>query len=156
MARKKKPGTIVLIDLGEGYQVYARELQHPFEAVYDTRTIDPMEPEQIINRPSLFIVAVFDKAFRRWQKVGYALLRPNELTVPDRFIQDVINPEDCRIIDVSGEERPATIEECVGLEAAAIWDSDEVEDRVRDHYADRKNVWLESLKVKRLDDEPYD
>jgi len=156
MARKKKPGTIVLIDLGDGYHAYARELHHPFVAIYDTRTIEPMEPDQIISQPFLFILAVFDKAFIRWQKVGYVPLIPNELAVPDRFIQDVVNPGDCRIVDVDGWEHPATIEECIGLEAAAIWDSDEVEDRIRDHYAGRKNVWLESLKVKLLDKDTKD
>lgn len=56
------------LDLGEGYHTYARELQHPFVAIYDARTIEPMEPGQIVARPPLFIVGVFDQAFNRWKE----------------------------------------------------------------------------------------
>ena len=149
MARRKKPGTIVRIELDDGHHTYARELEHPFVAVYDARTSEPLQPEQIIEHPALFIVGVFDKAFNRWKKIGYVPLRPNELAVPDRFIQDVANPANCRLVDINGNARPATIEECEGRESATIWDSDEVADRIRDHYAGRPNRLAELLKVKR-------
>jgi hypothetical protein len=150
MASRKRPGTIVRIDLDDGYHTYGRELQHPFLAILDARTKEEMTPEQIVAHRPLFIVGVFDQALKRWKPIGYVPLLPNELPVPDRFIQDIINPNDCRIVNAYGDERPATIAECEGLESATIWDSDEVEDRLRDYYAGRTNVWVESLRVKRL------
>jgi hypothetical protein len=150
MASRKRPGTIVRINLDDGYHIYGRELQHPFLAVYDARAKKEMTPDQIVVQHTLFIVGVFDQALKRWKPVGYVPLLPDELPVPDRFIQDVINPNDCRIVNAHGHERPATIAECEGLESATIWDSDEVEDRIRDYYAGRTNGWVESLKVKPL------
>ena len=43
-------------------------------------------------------------------------------------------------------ERLAIAEECVGLERAAVWEPEHVEDRLRDHFAGRSNRWVESLK----------
>jgi Immunity protein 26 len=148
MARKKKPGTVVCIDLGNGFHTYARELQHPFVAVYDARTDETMQLDRIITQPTLFIVGVFDRAFKRWKEIGYIPLNSNELLLPDRFIQDVINPENCRIIDANGNERSATPQECERLESASIWDSDEIIDRINDYYDGRTSFWVESLKVK--------
>jgi len=36
----------------------------------------------------------------------------------------------------------------MGLERAAVWGPSHVEDRLRDHYAGRKNKWVESLRIK--------
>jgi len=44
-------------------------------------------------------------------------------------------------------ERPASREECAGLEAAAVWEPEHVEDRLRDHFAGRPNKWVESLRI---------
>lgn len=147
--KKNKPGTIFCIDLQDGFQVYARELQHPFLAIYDSRTNKDMELLHIVSLPPLFIVGVFDRVFKHWKKVGYVPLRPEELPIPDRFIQDVVDPMDCRLVDANGRERPATLDECEGRESASIWDSDQVEDRIRDHYMNRPNPWVELLKLKR-------
>ena len=70
------------------------------------------------------------------------------LLVPQpHFIQDALNPRSFSI-DERGAFRPATKEECIGLECAAVWDPTHAEDRIRDHYLGRKNKWLESLKIK--------
>jgi hypothetical protein len=46
-----------------------------------------------------------------------------------------------------GEER-ADFERCVGLERAAVWDPEHVEDRLRDHRAGVPNKWVESLALR--------
>ncbi len=45
-------------------------------------------------------------------------------------------------------ERPATTGECIGLEAAAVWEAEHVEDRLRDHFAGQLNKWVEQLRAK--------
>ena len=72
----------------------------------------------------------------------------NELrTPPPRFIQDALRPDQFRIYE-NGKIRSATKEECLGLEREAVWDPEHVEERIRDHYAGRKNRWVESLRIK--------
>jgi hypothetical protein len=39
-------------------------------------------------------------------------------------------------------------EDCVGLERAAVWEPEHIEDRLRDHFNGIKNIWEESLKIK--------
>jgi len=48
----------------------------------------------------------------------------------------------------TGEETPATLKECEGLEAAAVWDAEHIVDRLNDHFAGRANKWVESLRPK--------
>lgn len=147
--RKVEPGTIIQIDLTETEHTYARALKHPFIAVYDARTTEQMAPREIVSRPVLFVVSVYDRALNRWKSIGKAPLDPDELPIPDQFIQDILNPADCRIIDADGVTRNATSQECIGLEAAAVWDAEQLVGRIRDHYTGLKNVFLESLSLKK-------
>ncbi len=153
MRRQKiEPGAIVKIRIDDKTHTYARALSHPFVAIYDCRTEEDIdEIAEIISRPILFIVAVFDRAIRsgRWRIVGKVSSKEDAIQVPDRFMQNVLNPNDCQIIDARGSLRNATPEECEGLEREAIWEADHVQERIRDHYSGRKNIHLEYMKVKR-------
>jgi hypothetical protein len=121
-------------------------------AVYDLPTIDddePPGPADVLGRPVLFIVAVYDRAIGLdWPVVGRVPAGSTVPTVPERFTQDLFNLQRCKIIDVDGNMRPATPEECVGLERAAVWEVEHVAERIRDHYAGRTNVALDHMKVK--------
>ena len=153
MTRRKSPGTIVRIDLGDGTHTYGRELVHPYLAVYDVHTTDALGAADVISCSPLFFVAVFDAAMNRWEKVGHVPLQARELPIPEQFNQDPVDPTECRIVDSEGNERWVTIDECEGLEAATTWDSDEVEQRVRDHYAGTPNKKMQRLKLRRLERE---
>jgi hypothetical protein len=147
-ARRPRPGDVVRLDLGDGSHTYGRVLVRPFLAVYDARTAQPMAPADIVARPVLFIVGAFDREVARWERVGHVPLRQGELEVPDRFIQDIPTGA-CRLIDLAGNERPATVEECEGRESATIWFAEHLVERIQDHYAGRPNVWVEQQRVKR-------
>ncbi len=148
MARKKWPalGSIVKIPFDDT-QTYARVLESPYVAVFDASGLDDTAIPEILARPVLFFVGVYEDILKQgeWPVIGRAPLGDDELLVPDQFIQDPDMPEDIQIITVEGDTRDATIEECVGLEAAAIWDREHVEDRLSDHYAERPNAFLDSL-----------
>lgn len=46
-----------------------------------------------------------------------------------------------------GKETPATKTEAKGLERAAVWDPEHIQDRLRDHYMGRLNKWVKLLRI---------
>jgi hypothetical protein len=49
---------------------------------------------------------------------------------------------------VGGQATPATLEQCQGVERAAVWEAQHVVDRLVDHFAGRPNRWVESLRAR--------
>jgi hypothetical protein len=147
--QKRTVGDVVVIDLGDGFHTYARVLEEASFAFYDGRANEELTVDRIVTLPILFQVAVMDHAIkrRRWVVIGNAPLDDLLLNPPPRFIQDPIRKDRFRIY-AKGQIRPATKEECIGLECAAVWEPTHVEDRLRDHYSGRQNKWVESLKIK--------
>jgi len=146
-APKRVVGDIVKIPLGDGWHSYARVLPEASYAFYDSRVNGDDPVEEIIARPILFFAAVMGYAIKksRWPIVGH-VPSEDQLKAPPRFIQDALNKDRFEVYE-DGKIRPSTRAECAGLECAAVWDPEHVEDRLRDHYAGRKNKWVESLKV---------
>lgn len=63
-------------------------------------------------------------------------------------MQDIIDPSQFSIYNPNnGEIIRATKEECSGLERSAVWEPEHVEDRLIDHFENRPNKWVESLKI---------
>lgn len=143
-------GDVVRINLGDGFHSYARVLPEALFAFYDSRSKQDVPIDKIITSPVLFQVPVMDHAVKRgrWIVVGNAPLDQVLLNPPPRFIQDPLRKDHFSIYEKGGKIRPATREECVGLERAAVWEPMHIEDRLRDHYAGRKNKWVESLRMK--------
>ncbi|MEL6525958.1 MAG: hypothetical protein AAFQ07_09635, partial [Chloroflexota bacterium] len=66
-------------------------------------------------------------------------LTPEQSRHKPYFIQDSITLS-LRIKDNDGNERPITIDEASNLERASVWYTFNVEQRIRDHFADKTNV----------------
>jgi hypothetical protein len=147
--QKRVVGDIVRIDLGDEFHTYGRVLDEAMFAFYDCRVKDELPIDQIISCPILFYIPVMAYAVTRgyWKVVGHAPLDDVLKNPPPRFMQDALRPEVFSIYE-KGKIRPATKEECSGLEREAGWSPEHVEDRLRDHYGGRKNKWVESLKMK--------
>ena len=147
--QKRVVGDIVRIDLGDGFHAYARVLDGALFAFYDCRVKEELPIDRIVRCPILFQISVMNYAIKqgRWKVIGHVTLEDSLKNPPPRFIQDPLRPESFSIYE-KGKIRPATKEEAIGLECAAVWDPEHVEDRLRDHYAGRKNKWVESLKMK--------
>jgi hypothetical protein len=149
MSKKAVVGDVIKIPLGDGTHSYGLILSGASYAFYDSRTSDDLAIEQITKLPLLFVIAVMSSATKegRWSKVGR--VKDNDsLTIPPKFIQDPLRKESFSLYENSGEIRKATKEECLGLERAAVWDPEHVEDRLRDHYAGRVNKWVELLRIR--------
>jgi hypothetical protein len=154
MATKRQQrtiGAIVQVSLGDGTHSYAITLPDADYAFFDCKCSTDLEVKEIISRPVLFRVAVYKSAVTkgRWQKVGKVPALPPELAQPmPKFIQDALCPDRFTIY-LAGKTKPATLEECEGLERCAVWEAEHVEDRLRDHYAGVPNKWVRSLQINR-------
>jgi hypothetical protein len=153
--RRWMPGTIVRKRLDDGFTYYAQLLNFPWVAFYDLRMEEADEDLEDLARmtahPILFTVSAHKDllADGEWEPIGRLPLDGSLRPPHQQFIQDPNDPSDCQIIDDQGNLRAATPEECEGLEAAAVWEPEHIADRLMDHYAERPNLWLEDLKLRR-------
>jgi hypothetical protein len=152
---RRQPGQVVLIELGQGNCSYARVLNDPLVAFYDLlcRTTGEISVDEVISSPVAFTLMVMNHAITRgrWPVVGRVDISP-EFQVPPPFCkQDAVTGKLSIYQEVPelapNYERPARVGECLGLETAAIWEPEHVEDRLRDHFAGEPNKWVEQLKV---------
>jgi hypothetical protein len=148
---KKTPrtvGDILKIDLKNGKYGFARVLPSILCAFYDIQTEVAPNIDYIISRPVLFKIWVMDYSKNAdWQVIGNRALEPNLKIIPLFCKQDIISKK-LSIHRDDGNDIPATLAECEGLEIAAVWSACHIEDRLRDHFAGQKNKWVESIKIK--------
>lgn len=154
-AQRREPGQIVRIDLGNETHSYGHVLREPLIAFYDRAYQDEeLPPEIIASLPLAFTLMVMNHAITkgRWPIIGRVQPSFGINLTPAFFKQDLITGEFSiyqEIPDLAPfYERPAEIEECLGLEAAAVWEPEHVEDRLRDHFAGLPNLWAQSLRPK--------
>jgi len=149
MRQKRNAGDILSIDLGEGTFAFARVLDEPLMAFYDLNVGVPvLAVDQVIARPVLWRLWVMNYAVTRgrWRIIGNASLEEWLREEPTFFKQDSITSRLSHYREQ--QEVPATLEQCLRLERAAVWDPEHVEDRLRDQFSGRLNKWVESLRVK--------
>jgi len=147
--QQRTVGAIVKVPLEDGYHTYARILADTF-AFYDARTkTDIADLKEIISKPILFITAVYDYAINQglWLKIGKLPLEEKLNLQPEFFIQDAIHHDRFSILESDGiTTRPATWDECKGLERASVWQPELIEERLNDYYAERSNFWVSEMK----------
>ncbi len=144
-------GSIVKIDLHDGTFILAQILNDGL-AFFDYRSnVLPDNLNYLIDTPVLFILSVYNDVITqgRWLKVGKLPIRQDLQNQPLKFIQDTLEPEKFELYDPNnGDIIAATKNQCVGLEAAAVWEAEHVESRIIDHYNKVPNIWVEQLKIK--------
>lgn len=146
--QKRTVGAIVAVPLGDGTHTYAQILSEADCAFFDARTSAKLDAEDVASLPVLFRIPVMGSAVTsgRWRKVGRAPLRPELAEPAPTFIQDAGEPTRLMIY-LGGTVRPASREECEGLERCAVWSAEHVEDRLRAHYKGVPDMWSESLRL---------
>jgi hypothetical protein len=154
MPIKRRAGQFVRINLYNGYFAYGYEINHGSVAVLDIMTSDSLSPADIISQPRLFTVGVLNTGFVKWKKIGYVDLETSQRKRPDKFIQDS-GDLSLRIMDDDANMRSATFEEVQGLERVTGWDNYHVEQRVRDHFANKTNIIVEIQRPKPPDAPHY-
>jgi hypothetical protein len=149
MPKQKIPwcvGDVVKVDLGDGTMGFGRVLSDPLMAFYDLRTNNVPTLDAIVSSTVLFRVWVMHYAIKSgfWKVIGNLPLSKEPEDTPKFFKRDPINGK--YSIYYREQDIPATQEETEGLECAAVWEPEHVEDRLRDHFAGKPNVWVELLR----------
>ncbi len=142
-------GAVVLISLGDDRFGYGQMLESPEYAFFDLQSDNSVPPEEVIQKPIAFRLWVMRYAHSdgRWKKVGTAPVADSLKHKVHRFNQDPLNQKIRLTLD--GFDGPiVSAEECEGVECAAVWDPEHVEDRLRDHFSGVPNKWAESLRPK--------
>lgn len=138
-------GAVLSIPLDELAFAYAWTLPEADFAFFDLRSDSTLSVADVVTHPIAFRVAVHKSAWTsgRWTRIGKVQPPPEIMSPIPKFIKDHING--ALSIYLEGNIRPASYEECVGLERCAVWEPGHVEDRLRDHFAGRPNKWVRSL-----------
>jgi hypothetical protein len=151
---RRRPGQFVEIDIGGGQRAFGRVLREPLFAFYGYNSPRGVGPDlaMLAGQPVAFRLMVMNHAVTRgrWPLLGAMPLTPELMASPDFFKQDAISGRLTIYNDDLAPtfERPATRAECEGLERAAVWEPEHVEDRLRDHFAARPNKWVDSLRLR--------
>jgi Immunity protein 26 len=147
--QKQQIGAFVRIALADGSFGYGRLLERPYAAFYNYRTTSPdADLDRIASQPVLFKTAVRHLALDAWEFIGWRALEEH-LTQPlVQFRQDVGDFRRCTIFDTAGNKRAAEPQECVGLERAAVWEQEHIEERLLDAFQGRLNEDWERMKVR--------
>jgi hypothetical protein len=155
MRQQITPGSIFKIELPCKKIAYGRILEKANYAFYNYFT-DNVEKDvsRIANSDVLFIVAVVKGAITsgRWEKIAKDDIPTALQVLPMKFIQNIKNPEIIELYDTNtGKISRSSYEECLGLDAASVWEAEHVEERLCDYLAGRPNESAESLKLQKPD-----
>lgn len=151
---RRRAGDLLKISLGDGRHSYAQLSGDPLVVFFDGAFTDDLPPSRLAELPVLFRIWVHHDAIKtgRWVVIGNQPLTAENAAEPYSYKQDAITGAlslyHSTFAD-TGWERPASATECEGLECAAVWDAEHVEDRLRDYYADQPNRWVESLRIEK-------
>lgn len=140
-------GAIVKVPLENGFHTYARILES-LMAFYDARTQKELAINEIIEKPVLFSVIVENYAITEgyWLKVGKKLPLEDHLLVHKPFYtEDLFTGQNFIVKGI--EQIKATKAEISGLESFTWWSHKGIEERLNDHFADRKNERTEAIKL---------
>ncbi len=149
---RRRVGDILKISLGGGVHSYAQVAEEPLIVFFDGAWSEELPIDDVIGLPKLFRIWVHNDAVKKgiWAVIGSQPLAPEHAAEPYFYKQDRITGRlflhHSSFAD-TGWEHPASATDCEGLERAAVWDAEHVEDRLRDHYAGQPNSWFESLRI---------
>jgi len=141
-------GDIVAVPLGDGRTAFALVLKSPLFAFFDLCETGVPSMQEIAAAPIAFKILVVEYAVAKgiWPVIGHVEIE-NIDESPQFFKRDPITK--LLFTTYTGEEEEsATLDECIGLECAAVWAPHHVVDRLNDHFAGRPNKWVQSLKAR--------
>ena len=127
---RPKPGDVFQIPLPDGRFAYGRVFRDASVGIYKQVSAAPQSPPD--REEFAFIVGLYKDVLTsgRWPIIGRRPF-PDEDAAwpPPKSIKDPISGR--YSLYHKGEIRPASPEECAGLERAAVWDAHHVIDRIQ-------------------------
>ena len=130
-----RPGAVIAARLRDGRVYSARLLEYPWVAFYDGHDEQlPKDLQDVVDRPVLRTLAVNDNLLREgWTMIGVVPLDGSLHPPARRFVQALDDPDKLRVIEADDTIRPATFDEVRGLERAAVWAPEHIEDMLVAH-----------------------
>ena len=133
-----------------GAWAYAKVIHFPLMAFYSARPKRIAEVSELQGECFAFRIWVAKYAVGKkgWPLIGSLPVSTGESAEQWFFKKDSISGRISKYRGSDSKEIPSTVADCAGLECAAVWDPVHVESRLRDEFAGRPNVWVESMKAK--------
>jgi hypothetical protein len=149
-----RAGAVVKVELSDGRLAFGRLLPgvasviNIFDLIETQNSIPSIN--EIISKPILFYCGLYRNIITKgiFEIIGIKEFNEEEKkTLPAFYKQNLVNINYCLIYLVSGEERKANPQECIGLECSSVWDEQGIVQRIKDHYSGKKNFHVELDKV---------
>jgi hypothetical protein len=152
MAKQRRiKGAILEIELGDGLFAFGQDVDSDI-LFFDYFSKIPLSDVTVLcDKKALFFLGVYNDVITsgRWKRIGKLPIKQEYQASPFKFIQDSLNLEHFELYNPNtGEITKATKEQCEGLECAAVWEAEHVEDRLRDYFYGRPNKWVKQLAIK--------
>ncbi|MEQ1591027.1 MAG: immunity 26/phosphotriesterase HocA family protein [Thiobacillaceae bacterium] len=148
-AQRIVAGALVRLKLKDDLFCYGQVINKAEIAFFDFFEREPSQPlpEDILLKPILFVLAVMNSAIKsgRWKVIDKRPIAEKLLEPREYFIQDKITKQFSIYRNTDGSIRPANRVDVDGLECAAVWEAEHVEDRLRDHFAGCPNALVARL-----------
>ncbi|WP_084451029.1 Imm26 family immunity protein [Gemmobacter nectariphilus] len=155
--KKAKPGDFLSIPLPNGRYGFGKFLGSEVSFLDLVSDIEFLSVADLSGVGELFRAWVDKSALSsrsKWIVIGREELKDSEKIPNKYFMKDSISG-DLRIYSedthdaMSWSEIPATYEECLGLEAAAVWSAEQIESRLMDYFEGRENKYVQSLALRK-------
>lgn len=144
-----KLGTYFVINLGD-YYVFGRIIEGYIFVFFDFQSSkEDIDLDMLLEQNILFSIHVGWAAItsKRWKVLAIKPLEEKFRAVVPFFVQEIGNDDLCWI-DYDGERIQVSRIECIGLERLATWNAIHVEQRIRDHYDGKPNLYLLGLRLR--------
>ncbi|MFS1861275.1 hypothetical protein BCU90_19860 [Vibrio lentus] len=138
-------GKVVEIKLENGLYCYALVIGEPVVAFSELFFEEPQSDFDTMFDDSTFCIFAMKRALgpKGWVKVGKINNHPLFSKKHQFFKFDLISKTFS--IYSECEETPATREQCLGLECAAVWDKKHIEDRLLAKSQGKECAWTTSM-----------
>ena len=148
MTRRKKwePGNVIEIGLNDGSFSYGVIIEEPLVAFTDATFIERPEISPDLFNKVAFQLWVMNSAIGKkgWPVIGD--IQFDDISKAKFYRYDSISKTFYHYVDCANDI-PTTRDDCVGLECAAVWHKDHVEDRLKAHKAGQECQWELSLRA---------
>ena len=145
--QRRVEGAVMAIHIDGQYYVYMQSLPYSQEVVFDYHTDECLtDLTPLLTARELFRVCVYAHVISDgiWRKIGKLPIRDDLKEPKMKYIYDRYSKE--FFLYKPGETnipmRPATKEQCRGLERTSVWGRHNVEDRIRGYYNNKPCQWI--------------
>jgi len=153
ISKELKKGNMAAIPINEKQYTFGRIISFPFMEFYnyilEKEDIDNFDPSLLLKNKPIFTVLIHKSCVskKHWKIIGFN--DTNLPEVPPVFIQDAFNPSDIKILQGTTSLVKARFEDVRNMERQAIWESDHIEQRIKDHIEGKPNITYEFFRAKK-------